>query len=162
MSQTKFNKYQYVELLVNPGQSNPGFTPQQYLQNRQIYSFEVFTDSDVSMSRSSNVVATPAMIEGMFLNLYCTDVQLPMQAIPNSNQFAGQGWGLWFRDVPLIELHRMQNFNASEPATSGILFEMFGEFIDFEQSYVNINATAQALITAGGVPVNVIFGVGYK
>jgi hypothetical protein len=158
----KFNKYQYVELLVQVGQANPGFTPQQYLKNRQIYSVEVFTSSDVSLSRSNIAVATPPMVEGMFLNLYCTDVGLPMQAVPNSSQFTGQGWGLWFRDIPLISLHRMQNFNASEPATAGILFEMFGELIDFEQSYVNINTTAQALITAAGVPQTVIFGFGYK
>lgn len=157
----KYNKFQYVELLVNLGQANPGFTPQQYLQNRQIYSAESFNNIDVSQSRSNVAVATMAMMQGMFLNLYCTDTNLPMQAIPGSSQMTGQGWGLWFRDIPVSSLHRSFNGNANETSVYSI-FEMYGPFIDFEQSYVNINATAQALITAGGVPVDVVFGFGYK
>jgi len=156
---TQFNKYQYVELLINVGTANPGFTPQQYLQNRQIFSAEVFTSEDVNLSRSNVAIATPAMLEGMFLNLYCSDVQLPVQAIPNSAQMAGQGWGLWFRDVPLMALHRV---SAGTTPYVRDLFQMYGEYIDFEQSYVNITPTSQALITAGGVPVVALFGFGYK
>ena len=156
---TQFNKYQYVELLINVGTANPGFTPQQYLQNRQIYSGEVFTSEDVNLSRSNVAIATPAMLEGMFLNMYCTDVNLPMQSIPNSSQLAGQGWGLWFRDVPLMAMHRIQ---AGATPFVEHLFEFYGELIDFEQSYVNITPTSQALIAAGGVPVVALFGFGYK
>lgn len=156
---TKFNKYQYVELLINVGQANPGFTPQQYLQNRQIFSMETFTQDDVPESRSNKDLVTPAMLAGMYLNLYCTDVNLPVQAIAGSSQMSGQGWGLWFRDVPLIALHRV---SQGTDAYVRDLFEMYGEYIDFEQSYINITPTAQALITDGGVAVVALFGVGYK
>lgn len=155
----KFNKYQYVELQIQPGQANPFFTPQQYLRNRQIFSAEVFTGSDLSGSRSDTVAATTGMIQGMFLNFYCTDVNLPVQAVPNSSTVNGQGWGNWFRDVPLIRLHQVQN--GTDPYVREP-FELYGEQIDFEQSYLNIDATAQGLITDGGVPVSVIFGFGYK
>lgn len=156
---TKFNKYQYVELQVNVGQGNASFTPQQYLQNRQVYSFEVFTSDDVNQARSNLLLATPAMVEGMFLNLYCSDVNKPVQAIPNSSQVNGQGWGLWFRDVPLTALHRV---SSGTDAYVRDLFEMYGETIDFEQSYINITPASQALITAGEVSVIVLFGIGYK
>src|ERR1700743_1186798 len=156
---TKFNKYQYVELLINLGQANPGFTPQQYLQNRQIYSAEVFSSDDVNESRSNNALATPEMLAGMFLNLYCTDVELPLQTIPGSKQMTGQGWGLWFRDVPLTALHRV---SSGTDAYVRDLFELYGEYIDFEQSYVNITPASQALISDGGVPVVALFGFGYK
>jgi hypothetical protein len=156
---TKFNKYQYVELQVNVGTANPGFTPQQYLQNRQIYSFEVFSSADVNQARSNLFLATPAMLQGMFLNLYCTDVNLPLQAIPNSSQYNGQGWGLWFRDVPLVGMHRVSTGSNSYVRD---LFEMMGGLIDFEQSYINVTPATQALITTGGVPVVVLFGIGCK
>lgn len=156
---TKFNKHQYVELLIQPGQANPGFTPQQYLQNRQIYSIEAFNNDDIGESRSNNALISSGMMSGMFLNLYCTDANLPMQAIPNSTQFAGQGWGLWFRDIPLIEYHRVSSGSNSYVRD---LYEMYGEFIDFEQSYVNIAPFAQTLISDGGVPVVALFTVGYK
>lgn len=156
---TTFNKYQYVELLINLGTANPGFTPQQYLQNRQIYSMEAFNSDDVLGSRSQVAVASPDMLRGMFLNLYCTDTNLPIQAVPNSSQYNGQGWGLWFKDVPLTALHRT---SAGTNPYVRDLFQMYGEFIDFEQSYVNISPAAQALITTGGVPVVALFGVGYK
>jgi hypothetical protein len=160
----RFNKYQYVELQVNVGTANPNFTPQQYLKNRQVFAAEVFTSEDVNQSRSNLTLATPAMLQGMFLNLYCSDVNLPMQAIPNSSQYNGQGWGLWFRDVPLTALHRTQSGPVATGITPNVrdIFEMYGELIDFEQSYVNITPTSQALITDGGVPVVVLFGFGYK
>jgi hypothetical protein len=153
---TKFNKYQYVELLVQPGNANPSFTPQQYLQNRQIFSVEVFSGNDVNNSRSNIPLASMAMLQGMFLNLYCTDVNLPVQGIPNSDQYNGQGWGLWFRDVPLVGAHRTHT--GTDPYVRD-LFELYGNFINFEQSYVNITSTSQALITN---PVIVLFGIGYK
>lgn len=153
---TKFNKYQYVELQINPGQSMVSFTPQQYLQNRQIYSVEVFNGSDVNLSRSNLPIATAAMMSGMFGNFYAVDVNLGFQAIPNSTQLSGQGWGLWFRDVPLVAMHRIA---GSTNAYVRDLFEMYGEIIDFEQSFVNISTTSQALIT---VPTVVLFGIGYK
>jgi hypothetical protein len=153
---TRFNKYQYVELLINPGQANPGFTPQQYLQNRQIYSLEVFNASDINESRSNINIATAAMVEGMFLNLYCTDVNLAVQSIPGSTQVTGQGWGLWFRDVPCSALHRVQA--GTNPYVRD-LFEIGGNLIDFEQSYVNITPTSQALISS---PVVLLLGIGYK
>lgn len=159
MSNIRFNKYQYVSLLIQPGQLNPGFTPQQYLQNRQIYSCECFNSDDVNESRSNITVATPAMMAGMFLNLYCTDMNMPVQAIPNSSQVSGQGWGLWFRDVPLAALHRV---SSGTNAYVRDLFEFYGELIDFEQSYINITPTTAALITAGDEPVEILFGFGYK
>lgn len=154
-----FNKFQYVELLIQSGQTNVSFTPQQFLQNRQIYSAETYNNADIPQARSNAVLATPAMMAGMFLNLYCTDVNLPMQAIPNSDQFVGQGWGLWYRDVPLCELHRV---STGTNAYVRDLFQLYGTFIDFQQSYVNITPTAQALITSGGVNVVALFGIGYK
>ena len=156
---TKFNKTQYVELLCKVGNAAPGFTPQQYLQNKQIYSCEAFSSEDINLSRQNVAVATLAMIEGMFVNFYCTDVNDPVQAIPNSNQVAGQTWGLWFRDIPMIELHRVSNGSGGYVRD---LFEMYGTQINFEQSYVNITSTSLALITTGGVDVSVIFNFGYK
>lgn len=153
---TKFNKYQYVELLIGVGQGTVNFTPQQYLQNRQVYSMEVFNNADVPQARSNNNIATPAMIAGMFLNLYCNDANKPLQAIPNSDQYNGQAFGQWFKDIPLVTLHR--SITATNTYVRD-LFELYGELIDFEQSYVNITPTAQALITT---PVVALFGVGYK
>ena len=152
----KINKYQYVELLINPGQLNPSFTPQQYLRARQIYSVDVFVVDEVNESRSNLPVATAAMIAGMFLNLYCTDVTLPVQAIPNSQQVNGQGWGLWHRDIPLNKIHPVQA--GTNPFVRDV-YELYGEIIDFEQSYVNITPTTAALIDA---PIVVVFGFGYK
>lgn len=152
----KVNKYQYVELQINVGQLNPNFTPQQYLQNRQTYGIESFNNGDINESRSNGSVVTPAMMAGMFLNLYCTDVNLPVSAIPNSTQVAGQGWGLWFRDVPVISLHR--SISGTNTYVRDV-FEMYGELIDWEQSYVNITPTTAALITT---PQVLLLGVLYK
>jgi len=153
---TPQNKYQYVELLIQPGQLNPSFTPQQYLQNRQIYSVDIYTSTAVNEARSNNPVATAAMIAGMYLNLYCTDVALPVQAIPNSTQVSGQGWGLWHRDVPLVRLNQV-----ASPTDTYVRdgYGFYGELIDFEQSYVNITPTSAALIESAVV---VVFGFGYK
>lgn len=156
---TTFNKYQYVELQINVGQGNASFTPQQYLQNRQIFSLETFNIAEVNQARSNLFPVTAAMMAGLFLNLYCTDVNKPVQAIPNSDQVSGQGWGLWHRDVPLAAMHRTSTGTNSYVRS---LYEMYGELIDFEQSYVNISPATQALITTGGVPVVALFGVGYK
>ncbi len=156
---TKFNKYQYVELLIQPGQASVSFTPQQYLLNRQIYGCEVFNNGDFNQAQSSYDLVTPAMMAGMSLTFYCTDTQLPLQQIPNSTQYNGQGWGYWHRNVPLVAMHRVSSGSNSYVRD---FYEMFGEFIDFEQSNVNISPTSQALITTGGVPVVVLFGISYK
>lgn len=154
-----FNKYQYVELQINVGQGTANFTPQQYLQNRPIYGIEVFNGSDLNGSKTNVAVVTAAMMSGIFLNFYCTDVNLPQQAIPNSTQTNGQNFGLWFRDVPAVAFHRVSQ------GTNGYVrdfYGMYGPMIDFEQSYANISAATQALITTAAAPQVLILGVSYK
>lgn len=145
---TRFNKTQYLELLVQPGQASPQFTPQQYLQNKQCFSIETFSGADVTTSRTNYPIASVAILETAFLNLYCNDINLPMIG---GN---GQGWGLWVRDIPLVALHRVSN--GTDPYVRD-LFQLEGNLITWELSYVNL--TNPALIT---VPTVMLFNIGYK
>lgn len=143
---TKFNKTYYTELLLTPGNNMPSFNPEQFLQNRQIFSIEVFTALDVPTSIGNLPTATADMLSGMFLTLYCSDVNLPLQKAGDS--FNGQGFGHWIKNIPLLQLHRMNNQTDSYVRD---LFQMYGEIIDLQQSSVYINAAAAALITTNTV-----------
>jgi hypothetical protein len=153
-------KYQYVELLIQVGQAQPQFTPQQYLRNRPMMSVDAFNNADISGTKSNVAMITPAMMEGMFATFYCTDSNYPLQASSTgTGDYNGQAWGYWHRDVPLVKMHCVSagtNAYVRDPYLFNPLL------IDFEQSYVYIDAAAQALITTGGVPVIALFGFGYK
>jgi hypothetical protein len=141
-----FKKLQLVELDVTVAQgtgNNYQFTPQTYLSGaipKLITSIETYCADEVSNSPLMVPLVTIEQLSTSYLTLYYRDL--------TGND------GLWFRQIPLISLHRV---SSGDNAYVRDLFRMDKQIIVWEKSFVE---TFPAL--GNGAPVSFIFSVGYE
>jgi hypothetical protein len=140
-SQTVFNKTQILELIVQGGSTSGvfNFTPQYYLNDKQIISMELFSANDVSVSPQGFPLMPSTAISKAYLNLYFTD------------NFDGSG--IWVNNLPLWQLHRL--VNGMDPYVRD-LFGFNKYCIQWEKSNVTVPGGP-----GNGDTSSFLFNVGY-
>lgn len=125
---------------------NPTFQNNPYLNNTQLLSLEIYSPTDVPNAPSGNALFSTAVMSTGFLCLYSSDPQTPVGI--QSPQ------GLWLNQIPLWDLHRINN--GTDPFVYD-LYEFFPRSIVWEQSYVQLTANP-----ANTVDSSFLFNVGYQ
>lgn len=141
-------KTQIVELIAQGvagtgnTQTNFQFTPQTYLQDKNIMSIETYSVDDIPKSPLGNTIVSTAQMQQCFITLYFED---PFKA--------GQA-GQFIQYFPLVSLHRVHT--GTNPFVWD-LTELQGQIITWEKSFVTLT-TAFANTTN----LSFLFNVGYK
>jgi hypothetical protein len=132
------------------------FTDQPYLRNMPMYWLSAYNADDIPVSPQQNAVISAAQMAGCFLTLYTSDPQSPGLIDGKADSKWYDRKGEFFTQIPLIDLHNIQN--ADQDAFNRILFQLRGQAIYWEKSYITIG-------TAGGLGntdnLSFLFSVGF-
>lgn len=140
-SQTIFNKTQILELVVQANATSGvfNFTPQYFLNDKEIISLELYSPNDVTKSPQGFPLMPVSAIDMAYLNLYFTD------------NYGGSG--IWVNNLPLWSLHRLVN------GTDPYVRDLFG-FNKYALQWEKCNITLPAA-PGNGVTSSFLFNVGY-
>lgn len=140
-----YNTYLYEFIIYPSDAAGTNFNLRDIpdLKDAQIFGLESYNVNDIALTKNGNDVISAAVMQNTFLRLYIEDAS------------GLRGTGAYIRDLPLVNLHNIQNSNSD--AFERWPFDMPGQKVYWDKCELFLGAAI-----GNSDNVSFLFNINYK